>query len=55
MLKLMHAANITFTEVAIGSEVMHNFLKITRPLTLHVKPMGEFMKLDILTITGVWI
>lgn len=73
----MHAANITFAEIAIGSElwirsavedsrkiqfkimylyeVMHNLCKITRLLTLHVKPMGEFMKLDILTITGIWI
>jgi len=80
MLKLMHAANITSAEVAIGSEpsirrsavkvedyrkipfkvmylykVMHNFSKITRQLPLPVKPMGEFIKLHILKITGIWI
>lgn len=34
---------------------MHNFPQIKRPLTLHVKPMGLLMRLDILKVTGIWI
>lgn len=36
-------------------KVLDNFPKITRSLTLHIKPVGEFMKLHILMITGTWV
>lgn len=45
---------IQFKRVCIY-EVIHSFSKITVPLTLHVEPGGEFTKLDLLTIMGIWI
>lgn len=42
-------------EIVYLYKVLDNFPKITRSFTLHIKPLGEFMRLHILMITGTWV